>query len=275
MAPRQRYNTIRQTPASDGGADDSEPVHDEQHESDGNSPTKDAQVANSYTESDIARDRHDYFNLLVLPLVVYTTLLNYDFRPLLELQSLQITWVGEYFWLNWLTTNLYFISDLLWVAIVPICVKSPGLIIKHHITAILYLTGPIFFPAYNWFIGCALSVEVNTWFLILRRVVYKQGGNDKSKKLSPIITETVSILFYVTWVLIRCIVYPWVLMIFLQLAVEIVVETRSLLHYPFIFIAVHFVLCCLNLKWTYDLFKPIVAKWFGKGRQEVAIQNGL
>ncbi len=134
----------------------------------------------------------------------------------------------------------------------------------------IYLIGPIFYPEYRWFMGSILSVEVNTWFLILRRVVYKT-----SKPVSPLITESVSAMFYLTWIWIRCIVYPGVLLKFLQLAKERIEETGTYLHLPMIFIPFHFVLCVLNFKWTYDLFTPIVNRWIGMGPKSTVVQNGL
>mmetsp|Transcript_15228 Transcript_15228/g.42109 ORF Transcript_15228/g.42109 Transcript_15228/m.42109 type:complete len:285 (-) Transcript_15228:443-1297(-) len=284
MPPRQRYPVRQSSSSSDVVVEDHNSVippatHDLQraNHADDDKYNKPAPkpVAGVYTEADRARDRHDYFNLLALPLVIGTILINYDYSHVLRLESLQINWVGEYFWLNWFTTKAYFFADLTWVSLTPICVKSPNVIIKHHMAAILYLMAPLFFPEFNWFIGAILSVEINTWFLILRRVVYKQGVNDKTKQAHPVIVEIVSFMFYTTWILIRCIVYPAVLVCYLQMAKERIDLTGSWIHVPFIFIPVHLILCCLNLKWTYDLFKPLVRRWIGSGQKSVGVQNGL
>jgi hypothetical protein len=134
----------------------------------------------------------------------------------------------------------------------------------------IYLIAPIFYPEYRWFMGSILSVEANTWFLILRRVVYKNF----SKPVSPLITGFVSTMFYITWIWIRCIVYPDVLFKFLVIAKAKIVETGGF-SLPMIFIPFHFVLCVLNFKWTYDLFKPIVKRWMGTGPKSMVVQNGL
>ena len=96
--------------------------------------------------------------------VVAATLINWDFRYILNGPSQ--AWVGDYFYLNWAvrrmlkvvfcvadffqscvfyshisitdddfrifrqTTVSYFLIDLVWVALVPNCVKSPDVIIK-------------------------------------------------------------------------------------------------------------------------------------------------
>jgi len=105
--------------------------------------------------------------------------------------------------------------------------------------------------------GACLSVEINTWFLILRRVVYK-----RKEVLPTMFTDTVTLLFYLSWIAIRCFIYPAILVVFLQMAREKILETDRLWHWPMVFIPVHFFLCVLNLKWSYDLFLPIFQRWF-------------
>lgn len=179
---------------------------------------------------------------------------------------------------------------------VPICVKSPDVIIKvrtsllprrivlrlfpytsfppcislskHHKITLVYLIAPVFFRKYAWFMGAVLSVEINTWFLILRRVIYKS-------KVHPIISETVSFCFYATWIAIRCIVYPFVFFDMIRLYVEKVQETGIFFHLPMVVIPVHMMLCLLNLKWTYDLFCPIVKRWVNKDAEKPSVSTGL
>lgn len=116
--------------------------------------------------------------------------------------------------------------------------------------------------------GAVLSVEINTWFLILRRVIYKSN-------VHPIITGTVSFCFYATWIVIRCIVYPFILLIMLRLYAEKVEETGLYFHLPMVSIPVHVMLCLLNLKWSYDLFYPIVKRWFSDDAEKPSVSTGL
>lgn len=259
MAPRQR-SLNSQSSAYDES--ESSPLSE-----DGKKITRKPSTLNQI-EADISRDRHDYFNLIALIPVIVTTVLNYNCS---DLRNMNISYSGDFFWMMWVTTGAYFLLDLVWVARVPICVKSPGLIIKHHILAMIYLLGPIAFPEYRWFMGSILSVEVNTWFLICRRVVYKASG----KPITPFFPQFISAMFYITWIWIRCIVYPGVLFQFLGMAKEAIEETGIFWHMPMIFIPPHFALCMLNLKWTYDLFRPIVKRWMGLGPKSIAVQNGL
>lgn len=224
-------------------------------------------MLNTISESDRARDNHDYFNLVALPFIVISGVMNHDFPS--------AAYNGNYFWLMWATTLIYFFLDLAWVVKVPSCVKSPGVIVKHHIVAMFYLCAPIAYPDYRWMMSAILSVELNTWFLICRRIVYRSHYSRCYAPINPIITNLVSALFYVTWILIRCFLYPYVLVVFGYMYRDAVVETGHYFFRETIFIFVHVALCILNLKWTKDLFTPIIKRWFGSGPKSLVVQNGL
>jgi hypothetical protein len=117
--------------------------------------------------------------------------------------------------------------------------------------------------------GAILSVEVNTWFLIARRVVYKR--NFTKGLLANFVTSS----FYISWIVIRCFIYPSVLWMFLNMAAVAIVETQSILHWQLLFIPIHFFLCALNLKWTYDLFCPIITRWIEREQGVTKISSGL
>lgn len=65
------------------------------------------------------------------------------------------------------------------------------------------------------------------------------------------------------------------LVTFFQMAAERIQETGVYFHWPMMFIPAHAALCALNLKWTYDLFEPIVKRWLGIGPKPMVVQNGL
>lgn len=62
--------------------------------------------------------------------MVLLTVVNYDWQKVVNELSPESAWTGDYFFAYWSATMLYFIVDLIWVAVVPICVKSPNVIIK-------------------------------------------------------------------------------------------------------------------------------------------------
>jgi len=219
------------------------------------------------TESDIARDNHDFFNLVALPFVIVACGINYEFPS--------GAYKGGHFWIMWATSILYFFLDLSWVITVPISVKSPDVIVKHHIVAMFYLLSPIIYPKYRWLMGALLSVEINTWFLICRRIVYRSYYCRSYPAVNPIITNSVSTLFYITWIYVRCYLYPHILVLFMYMWKEQIDSTGKYFRGELIFIPIHIVLCILNLKWTHDLFKPIIKRWLGTGPKSMVVQNGL
>ena len=145
-------------------------------------------------------------------------------------------------------------------------------ILQHHIVSIAYLGAPIAFPEFRWFMGACLTVEINTWFLIMRRVVYKHRN-----QVPPFAQEIVSQCFYASWVVVRMYIYPGIMYVFCRLAYEEGVKTGIWFHWPMIFMPVHFILVLLNLKWSYDLFQPMIARTFSAGGHKAAadVSSGL
>lgn len=275
MAPRQRNNvSASSTPAApekgscfDDGSAASVLQQQKSNMKTMKTKPKPSKTSN-ITEADIARDNHDYFNIVALAGVVFACALNYEYPSL--------NYTGDYFWSMWAGTVMYFFIDLSWVTLVPICVKSPGVIVKHHIVAIIYLSAPLYYTRYQCYMGPLLSVELNTWFLICRRLVHRSNYCPSGyAKVSPIITTAVSTLFYITWVAIRCYLYPHILVHFFYIWKEEIEAEGKYLFLELLFIPVHTVLCILNLKWTYDLFKPIIQRWMGIGPKGMVVEKGL
>ena len=98
---------------------------------------------------------------------------------------------------------------------------------KHHIVAIIYLSGPIFWPHYRWVMGGCLSVEINTWLMIARRVMYK-----RKDQIPTFVEDIISYLFFVTWIIIRIFVYPFIMYLFITMWLTLVGETGKLFHWP-------------------------------------------
>lgn len=102
MAPRQRNNiSTSSTPTSsedescsDDVAANSVPQEQKSASNAKASKAKPTQPKTlSITEADIARDNHDYFNIVALAVVVYTCALNYEYPSL--------SYTGEHFWTMW------------------------------------------------------------------------------------------------------------------------------------------------------------------------------
>jgi hypothetical protein len=171
-------------------------------------------------------------------------------------------------------TLAYFIVDLVWVAVVPRAVKSPSTIIQHHIATILYLAIPFYVQSFRFLMGVCMSVEMNTWFLIARRVFNKQGFPPWTIDLPYLFSvrvKLISIFFYITWISIRCVLYPYVLVVFYKM-----VQRGNLRENERIVMAVgaclHSIFCVLNARWTIDLINSKIRQWKTKAHD---IPSGL
>jgi len=223
-------------------------------------------------DPDFKRDIHDFFNLIVLVPIVVLNSLNWNWDTLFETvffnsnKRFQDAWEGDWFEYFFWTTLAYFAVDLIWVWWIPTCVKSPGTIIKHHVATLLYIIIPYQDASLQWCMGACMSVEINTWFLIARRILNKQGYTPWILQLpgSPwlsIRVKFLSIAFYVTWVSIRCILYPYMWYSFGQNYLQRCQELGSPLNVWAIVLPIHSIFCLLNLKWSYDLLQSKLKYW--------------
>jgi hypothetical protein len=217
-------------------------------------------------EDDWARDSHDFFNLVVLVPVVVLNIMNWNWDRILYTHSsfsLQGAWTGE--WFSWFfgVTLLYFVTDLIWIVTVPTCVKSPFTIMQHHVATILYILIPYSMPDYRWCMGACMIVEVNTWFLIARRVFNKQGFPPWVLNLSfvSVRVKLISLCFYVTWIVIRCVLYPYLLVEFTRAWLEHSSKVGTRWNLILCSVPLHAAFCLLNLRWTYDLLMSKIRYW--------------
>eukprot|EP00929_Paragymnodinium_shiwhaense_P055275 TRINITY_DN27700_c0_g4_i1.p1 TRINITY_DN27700_c0_g4~~TRINITY_DN27700_c0_g4_i1.p1 ORF type:complete len:396 (+),score=84.15 TRINITY_DN27700_c0_g4_i1:132-1319(+) len=219
-----------------------------------------------------ARDVHDWFNLVALLPVIWMNFANWRcssgskfcglFAMSLGLgdQAVSVTdlWQGDSFVSFWWTTFTYFILDLIWMVVLPNCVRSPGVIIKHHLATIAYIMIPYTYPEYGWLMGACMIVEVNTWFLIARRAFNTQGDKPfctgvslpKSLRLCLI-----SSCFYVSWFSIRLVVYPCLFVVIVQEWWKFSQKVGTPLNPIALTPLIQAVLIFLNIKWTIDLVR--------------------
>mmetsp|Transcript_27485 Transcript_27485/g.77060 ORF Transcript_27485/g.77060 Transcript_27485/m.77060 type:complete len:341 (+) Transcript_27485:162-1184(+) len=231
-------------------------------------------------DNDFTRDVHDFFNLVILVPIIALNVMNWNWDVLFNLKTGssssgngqrddQLTaifskaWTGAWFDMFLYTTVFYFVFDLAWILAVPKCVKSPATIIQHHVVSLLYILIPYSIYELRFGLGVCMSVEINTWFLIARRVFNKQGFSPWIIDLSFISfrVKLISICFYITWIGIRCIVYP----IFLVYVIgRWWGHSKNVGYYANVEIVApffQFIFCILNFKWTYDLIMSKLRYW--------------
>jgi hypothetical protein len=221
---------------------------------------------------DWARDSHDFFNLIVLIPIVALNVMNWNWEILVTMnkkQTIADAWTGDWFDLFFWTTVSYFVIDLLWIMAIPSSVKSPSVIIQHHLVTVLYILIPFFRPSVRWCMGACMSVEINTWFLIARRVFNKQGFPPWIIDLSfvSIRIKLISLCFYVTWIGIRCILYPVMMGFLVKRWLKESKQVGTLLNLELIPVVLHAIFCVLNFKWTFDLIMSKV-RYFRRRRRK-------
>lgn len=209
-------------------------------------------------EDDWYRDSHDFFNLIVLIPLIALNVMNWNWDRILDFQN-KLTfaeaWTGEWFDVFFVSTVTYFVVDLLWILVLPRCVKSPSTIVQHHIATLLYLMVPYVSPEIRWCMGACMSVEINTWFLIARRVFNKAGFPPWVIDLSfvSIRVKIISVCFFVTWIGIRCILYPSMMGFIVDRWWTTSAREGTYINFDLISPVLHTTFCVLNFKWTYDL----------------------
>merc|ERR1719375_1410204 len=169
-------------------------------------------------DDNLSRDVHDWFNIVVLLPLCGLNFANWSISAagIQEVwagaASVPSLWSGHHFEAFFWATVAYFVADALWVAVVPNCVRSPSVILKHHSLTLVYMTIPFFYQEYSWLMGACMSVEVNTWFLIARRVFNKRGQVAFTFTASlpggTVQVKVISVCFYLTWIVIRLMIYP-------------------------------------------------------------------
>lgn len=127
---------------------------------------------------------HDYFNLVAL--------------SFLNICNAHYLYTGAGFPFFWTASMCYFLLDILYVGMYPGSIKSPVVILSHHVVTSLAMLVPYSYPEYEPMMGWCMLVEFNTLMLIARR-------NFHSKVLDA--------LFYVSWVVLRNIWYPYLVFV--------------------------------------------------------------
>lgn len=120
--------------------------------------------------------------------------------------------------------------------------------------ALVYLSGPVVMPNYRCYMGVILCVELNTWFLIARRVLYLRKDT-----VPTMFRDFVDRAFYASWIVIRVFAYNWLLYRFIFDFHQRIVDNETLA-VPSVFLGTQIALNLMNLKWTYDLFLPIIKR---------------
>ncbi len=200
------------------------------------------------------KNLHDLFNLFVMIYLSYMNILNWDFS------NNKIIWTGSNNYIFFKSSIIYFFCDLLWIIKYPNITDNRKSIIVHHINCVAGFTLFSIFAKESqyWGVNYAMLAEINTLFLILRRKISRNSINPIIRFCSTIN----NLLFYLSWVSIRLITYPYLLVNLYYFYLEEYKISSSVIFNPFFYcLIIHFSFCFLNFYWTFKLvFKNILLK---------------
>jgi hypothetical protein len=128
-------------------------------------------------ESNIVRNevkQHDFFNIVVLLFIcslnIYFLSLTTDISLLGTDELASEPYHRFLFKFSLYLFIAYVVFDTFWVILIPSCVLSnPMSILFHHLVTLVMTLVPFVHQQFGWHFGACILVEVNTFFLTLRR----------------------------------------------------------------------------------------------------------
>ncbi len=176
-------------------------------------------------------NRHDIWNIIWLPIIVIINI------NLLATWSTFIEYLFTYVFL------LYLGTDFIWLLIKPSSVTSPKVILFHHIVTIIGIsTIPYVDHEMKKIICTASLVELNTWIRLLKNL-YKEY-------------ILFDMLFIISWIVIRCIIGPLMLVTIAQRC------EKDMSWINIMLTLISLILNCLSVIWTFTLVKTIKKRYF-------------
>jgi len=206
---------------------------------------------------------HDVFNIVCLFTLDILNLMNWRFDRA-AWAALSITdgpaswagrWSGDYQDLLLVAIFTYMVVDSIFVLVLPQTVKIPMAIIMHHCVCIAAMTIPWQHgDTHGYTLGIFMMADFNTLFLLLRNTLRKRA----KAPLPRVVHWGVSACFYVTWVVVRLILYPvWLFTVSWPEWMAAWERTGSGMNLFLVMPFSNFFAVFLNFKWTWD----ILAKW--------------
>jgi len=113
--------------------------------------------------------------------------------------------------------------------------------------------------------GSCLLVEVNTWLLVARRYFNRSGDRPFFSIGVPftrsVRIKVISVAFYTTWIAIRVILYPVLLVVIIDAYREHSARVQSPCNILALAPILHASFIVLNFKWTCDLARSKLRRW--------------
>jgi len=146
--------------------------------------------------------------------------------------------------------TLYLLVDLVWVILVPRCVASnPLAIIIHHLACLLMTIIPWTEAQFSWHLAINLLVEINTIMLTLRRNV----------SMGSLTYKVSNALFYASWVLLRLVMFPALVLFFYFEYVRYSITSGSYCNMMLFAVLGEAFITAMSFKWTFDMLTKLMS----------------
>ena len=193
---------------------------------------------------------HDLFNIFFLSLISWHNikfLMQVDISHYGTEALASNTQDRELFSFVHMLITIYFCSDLLYIWAVPQAVLTKqSTLILHHLLSLLFLFFPIFHPQFSFHCGCVIILEANALIMALRRNVAKDS----------LIYTLLDHMFLFTWITLRLIMLPAILVMFLMYDYfRVVSVTNTVLNFASLAIILQSTLVYMSYSWTYELLR--------------------
>ena len=182
---------------------------------------------------------HDYFNLVVLvPIItlVVLALAKSASRPAYLLAVVM---------------SVYMVVDGAWIAFRPDIVRAPTVLLGHHAATLVLLWHLLTFPSHLKYVAWMSLVEANTLLLIAKRHITRCRA-------------ALDVAFHGTWLAIRVLWFPYVAIHLWSLPASAWPAGASGLVRRLLVCLTTTALTMLQLVWTRNALKPLIAKWRGE-----------
>jgi len=210
---------------------------------------------------------HDVFNVVCVASLNILNIMNWR-HDAASWSSLRLSdgasawaerWGGEYHELFVAATFFYMLADIVFLFVLPQCVKIPGPIVVHHVFAIMAMAVPWYHgTTHGYTLGVFMLADINTMFLILRKLLMR---TPKAQLLPQIALPIISTCFYATWVLVRLVLFPiWLFTISGSEWASAWRRTGAPLNLFLVMPLANTFAVYLNFKWTWDLLSGMLRR---------------
>lgn len=149
---------------------------------------------------------------------------------------------------HWVT--FYTLFDTFLVILIPHCVALANVksIVYHHIATLGLISLIVVDIRYEWYMSVTLLLELNTFFLTLKRNV----------KRPSIIYSILNMCFLITWLLLRNVLLPCLCYLFTYEYLLYSKKVNAYVNIVMVGPILIFILTILSFQWTVDIYNKAI-----------------